>query len=129
MHKRVQGNTAEALALSWLEHQGYELIQANYLRRVGEIDLWVRHPDQRTVVFVEVRYRRLQDYGGALASVTPRKQQRLRRTAGLWLAQYGTDQTPARIDVIALCPASAQTPAERYWQGHDLCWVINAIED
>ena len=129
MHKREQGNTAEALALSWLEHPGYELIQANYLRRVGEIDLVVRHPDQRTVVFVEVRYRRLQDYGGALASVTPRKQQRLRRTAGLWLAQYGTDRTPARIDVIALCPASAQTPLERCWQGHDLCWVINAIED
>ncbi len=127
--KRDQGNQAEALALSWLERHDYRLIEANYTRRIGEIDLIVRHPDNRTVVFVEVRYRTRQQYGSALESVNHHKQQRLKRTANAWLQQRADSQTPARIDVIALAPASPETSADTLWQGHELIWVISAIED
>lgn len=127
--KREQGNRAEALALSWLEHHGYTLVESNYNRRIGEIDLIVRPPDSDTVVFVEVRYRSRQQQGGALESVDRRKQQRLVRTANAWLQQRASGMTPARIDVIALAPASAQTPAERLWHSHELIWVLSAVED
>lgn len=126
---RDLGNQAEALALTWLEHHGYELIESNYRRRIGEIDLIVRHPDNRTIVFVEVRYRSRQQFGGALESVNHWKQQRLRRTANAWLQQQADSLTPARIDVIALSPASAQTPADTLWRAHELVWVISAIEE
>lgn len=129
LQKRDQGNRAEALALSWLEHHDYRLIESNYTRRIGEIDLIVWHPDNRTVVFVEVRYRARQQHGSALDSVNHYKQQRLKRTANAWLQRRADSLTPARIDVIALAPASPQTPADTLWQGHELIWVISAIEE
>jgi len=129
MRTQERGSNAESLALTWLQHHGYQLIEANYNRRIGEIDLIVRHPDNRTVVFVEVRFRSHQHFGGALESVDYRKQRKLRRTAYAWLQQHESSMTPARIDVIALCPAHLHTPAEQYWQSHQVNWVINAVED
>lgn len=129
LKKRDRGNQAEALALAWLEHNGYGLIESNYNRRIGEIDLIVRHPDNRTVVFVEVRYRSRQQCGSALESVNHRKQQRLKRTANAWLQQRADSLTPARIDVIALSPASSDTSADRLWHGCELIWVISAVEE
>ncbi len=129
LQKRDQGNQAEALALTWLEHHGYGLIESNYNRRIGEIDLIVRHPDNRIVVFVEVRYRSRQQFGSALESVNHHKQQRLKRTANAWLQQRADSLTPARIDIIALSPASTETSADTLWHGHELIWVISAIED
>jgi putative endonuclease len=127
--KRDQGKWAEALALAWLERHGYELIESNYNRRIGEIDLIVRHPDQRTIVFVEVRYRSRQQFGSALESVDHRKQKRLKRTANAWLQRRTDSLTPARMDVIALSPASPETPPDRLWHSHELVWVISAIEE
>ena len=93
-HKRKQGNQAEALALTWLEYHGYALIESNFNRRVGEIDLIVRHPDNRTVVFVEVRYRSGQQFGSALESVNYHKQQRLKHTANAWFSSELTALPP-----------------------------------
>ena len=129
MQRRERGSQAESLALTWLQHHGYRLIEANYHRRVGEIDLVVLDPDHRTIVFVEVRFRSQQQFGGALESVDYRKQRKLRRTANAWLQQHASSMTPARIDVIALCPAGEHTPEEQHWQGHQVNWVINAVED
>ncbi|NND90380.1 MAG: YraN family protein [Granulosicoccus sp.] len=128
MQTHERGNLAQAVALSWLQNHGYALVQANYRRRIGEIDLVVLHPDRQTVVFVEVRYRSHQRFGGAIESVDRRKQQKLVRTADAWLQQHASSMTPARIDVIALCPASPRTPPEQLWQGHQLSWIVSAVE-
>ncbi len=102
MQKKQTGEQAEKLALSWLESKGYQLIQSNYARRVGEIDLIVQHPDNATIVFVEVRYRSSEQYGGALLSVNYAKQRRLVKTANSWLQRHASEHTHARIDVMAL---------------------------
>lgn len=57
--------------------------------------------DDDTVVFVEVRYRKNSHYGGAAASVTPAKQQRIIKTA-LTYQQQNTPQDAMRFDVIAV---------------------------
>jgi putative endonuclease len=128
MDKIQQGERAESLALSWLETHGYQCVGRNFRCRLGEIDLIVREPDNACIVFVEVRYRRALHYGGGVASVDARKQQKLIRTANAWLQRYACSHTPARIDVIAISPASASTPCDRYWAGHDITWIINAVE-
>jgi putative endonuclease len=69
MQKREQGDQFELLAWSWLENHGYSLIEKKFTRRIGEIDLIVRDPDNSTVVFVEVRFRSSERYGGAIESV------------------------------------------------------------
>ncbi len=69
-----RGASAEALAASWLEARGLKLIARNVRFRYGEIDLVM--DDGEALVFVEVRYRARDDYGGAAASVTAAKRTR-----------------------------------------------------
>lgn len=60
------------------------------------------HPPQH-LVFVEVRYRKSSDFGSPMATVTPRKQQKIRRTAALFLQKHKRYQAMAsRFDVVAI---------------------------
>ena len=129
MHTREQGDQFELLALSWLEKHGYTLIEKNFAKRIGEIDLIVGDLDNSTVVFVEVRYRATERYGGALESVDYRKQRKLVRTANSWLQRFAQQNTPARIDIIAVKPADENTLAANLWGGYDINWIQNAVEE
>jgi putative endonuclease len=92
------GAAAERLAAAFLARHGLEVVQANYRCRFGEIDLVLRDGD--TIVFVEVRLRASDRYGGAAYSVDRRKQARLVAAARLWLA--GKKDLPCRFDVVLM---------------------------
>lgn len=93
------GGEAEEAAARFLARQGVHVIARNYRTRLGEIDLIAR--DGATLVFVEVRLRANDRFGGAAASVGPRKQQRIAAAARQYLARLA--QEPAcRFDVITL---------------------------
>lgn len=126
--KRFKGDSAEALACRWLESKGYCLIEANYIRKVGEIDLIMKAPNDGPVVFVEVRFRTSNRFGGALASVNHRKRQKLIKTASAWLQANADSRTAARFDIIAMEPAASETQGTDIWQGHQIQWIVNAIE-
>ncbi len=97
---QAQGDRAEARALSYLEARGLTLVVRNYRCKGGEIDLVMREADG-TLVFVEVRARRGNAFGGAAASVTPAKQQRILQAANHYLAAL--DAVPrCRLDVVAI---------------------------
>ena len=55
--KRKVGNQAEDIALEYLSTHGLELIEQNYLTKMGEIDIIMLDKSEQTLVFVEVRYR------------------------------------------------------------------------
>ena len=55
--KRQTGNQAENLALIYLQENGLQLIEQNYLTKMGEIDIIMLDKSEQTLVFVEVRYR------------------------------------------------------------------------
>lgn len=100
MHtKREQGDRAEAQAEQWLRGQGLVTLTRNYHCRRGEVDLIMRHDE--TLVFVEVRLRRHTAFGGALASIDTRKQQRLILAAQHYLQRHPWDG-PCRFDVLGL---------------------------
>jgi len=93
------GATAERLAAEFLEAHGLSIVERNYRRRCGELDLIAR--DGSTLVFVEVRLRRGQAFGGAAASITAAKRARLIQAAGHYLA--GLSRTPCcRFDALLL---------------------------
>ena len=96
------GAAGEDRALAYLTAQGLSLVARNVGSKLGELDLIMR--DGQTVVFVEVRVRRSAAFGGAAASVTPAKQQKMQRQAQAWLKQrFGDRQWPAcRFDVCAI---------------------------
>lgn len=116
--RRTTGDHFEARALQQLEHAGLNLIERNFNTRYGEIDLIMR--DGETVVFVEVRYRRGEDFGGALASVTPGKQKKLVLAARLYLQSHPKlAQQPCRFDVLAFAGSEQQ---------HESKWLRNAFD-
>jgi len=94
-----QGVKSEKQALSYLQEQGLSLVCRNYYCRFGEIDLIMR--DRDTLVFIEVRYRKNSDFGGALASISKGKQAKIIKTARHYLAQLETEPY-CRFDAIAI---------------------------
>lgn len=100
-----RGLRGESQAERYLISQGMTILARNLHCRTGEIDLVAT--DGRTLAFVEVRVRRSASYGGAAASVTVRKQQRLRRTADYFLprlcsAYFDGQMPPCRFDVVSI---------------------------
>ena len=98
--RRARGDQVEAAALELLLSHGLARVAGNVLYRAGELDLVMR--DGGTLVFVEVRYRASDAFGGAAASVTPAKRRRMVRAAGLFLAANpAMAHLPCRFDVVA----------------------------
>jgi putative endonuclease len=98
--KRALGAFGERVAAAHLEAKGYRVLERNYRRREGEIDIVAIKGD--CLVFVEVRTRRGQERGSALESVTPAKAARLAALAQAY-CQERLDLPPdRRIDVVAV---------------------------
>lgn len=109
-----KGWLAEARALRYLRSKGLLFVTRNYTCRVGEIDLIMR--DGTTLVFVEVRARSSDRYGGAAASITLAKQKKIVRAAELYLATTADlSDMPCRFDVIAI-------------EGRHISWLQHAFE-
>lgn len=95
------GNLAEQRALDYLIEQRLQLVERNFRCQQGEIDLIMR--DKQTLVFVEVRFRGYEHYGGSLSSVTPTKQRRLIQAAKFFLFTHEDfNKSPCRFDVIGI---------------------------
>jgi putative endonuclease len=92
------GDAGEAVAADYLLAQGLRVLARNFRVKGGEIDLVCR--DGATTVFVEVRRRASADFGGAGASITARKQQRLILAARYWLARHG--ECACRFDCVLI---------------------------
>ncbi|MEE9352770.1 MAG: YraN family protein [Thiotrichaceae bacterium] len=95
------GDKAEQIACDYLQKKGLTLITSNFTSRFGEIDLIMQDSKQTNTVFVEVRYRKNKQFGGAAISVTPQKQQRIIKTALYYMQQHEPDAS-ARFDVVAI---------------------------
>ena len=98
MNARV-GDAAETLAARFLVSRGLSIVERKFRCRGGEIDLIAR--DDGTLVFVEVRLRSSNAFGGAKESITAMKRSRMRLAAGHYLARL-TREPPCRFDAVLL---------------------------
>lgn len=96
------GSFWELKAEKYLEKQGLTSIQRNYRSVAGEIDLiMLKKPE--TMVFVEVRYRKHQHWSNAVESVDFHKQQRIIKTAKLYLSRKKwLNRYYIRFDILAI---------------------------
>jgi putative endonuclease len=92
-----RGEQAEALAAEFLVGHGLAVVARNYRCRGGEIDIIAQ--DGETLVFVEVRLRRDARFGGAAASITAAKRQRLAIAARHYLGRLGREPF-CRFDAV-----------------------------
>ncbi|MBI5208976.1 MAG: YraN family protein [Elusimicrobia bacterium] len=97
MSRRL-GDAAEDAAAAYLERQGLRILERNFRRPFGEIDLVARDAD--TVVFVEVKSRAGRSFGVPEAAVDGRKRRKLVKAAQAWACSRGYDG-PMRFDVVA----------------------------
>jgi putative endonuclease len=97
------GESAEDRAAAFLAERGLKIVERNYHCRFGEIDLIAR--SGATVVFVEVRERASDDFGGAAASITHTKRRKLLNTAKYYMRCHGAREIPCRFDVVLLTGA------------------------
>jgi len=119
-NSRDRGQDAEQACCQYLQQQGLKLLERNYHGRRGELDLIML--DNNTVVFVEVRYRKNNAFGGALESITASKQQKLRITAEQYL-QKETRLKNGRFDVVAMTGKVQNNSSTNY----TFEWIKNAF--
>lgn len=96
------GALGEQLAVDHLTARGLKVLARNWRCRYGELDVIAADAAARAVVFVEVKTRTSDRFGGVEEAVTPAKVRRLRRLAGLWLAAQNDSWAQVRIDVIGI---------------------------
>ena len=97
----IRGHEAEGEALSYLIERGLTLVTRNYRAPCGEIDLIMRDLD--CLVFIEVRFRKNDLFGGGLESVDYKKQRKLIKTAQYYLGSCQKyDKISCRFDVVSI---------------------------
>ena len=112
-----RGQWAERLAEDYLIKHGLKLIRRNYSCRMGEIDLIMQERD--AIIFVEVRYRKDDQFGGGIESIDFRKQKKLNNTAMHYLQEYDSHQDhPCRFDAMIIS-GDASKPS--------INWITNAF--
>lgn len=95
------GAWGEDLAAAHLKAKGYTLLGRNV--RFGsrcELDLVVRSPSADTLVFVEVKTRRSEDFGRPISAVDRHKRHALGRAALRYLHRIKARPPRIRFDVI-----------------------------
>jgi putative endonuclease len=96
------GLKGERAAERYLKRRGYRILARRWRCRHGELDLVASKAGE--VVFVEVKTRSGEGFGGPEAAVGPAKSRRLARSAYRYLDQHGLHDVPFRIDVVAVLP-------------------------
>jgi putative endonuclease len=111
------GALGEQLAADHLTGLGLRILTRNWRCRYGELDVIAVDPTTNTVVFVEVKTRTGDGFGGLAQAVTAQKARRLRRLAAIWLASQDERWTAVRIDVIGVRIGRRRTPEITHLQG------------
>lgn len=95
-----RGEAGEELACRYLEKQGLCILERNFRRRSGELDVVAR--EGRVTVFVEVKERRSGSHGAGHEAVTASKRRRIVRAARLYASAHGLSEAPLRFDVVSI---------------------------
>lgn len=100
------GKTGEDIAAFILEKEGYKIIARNWRKKHLELDLIcsLENQDgfQDKIIFIEIKTRRTNDWGGPLASFTPAKKLNLCKAASLWLEENNAWHKPCQFDIICI---------------------------
>ena len=105
---QVFGRSAEDLTEQMLRKKGYRILERNLRIAGGELDLIA--DDQGTLVFIEVKARRGNQFGGAPYAITTRKKQQIIKLALCYLSQHGLTNKQCRFDVILVVETNEHTP-------------------
>jgi len=110
----IKGAHAEQQALVFLKQQGLQWICSNFRCKYGELDLVMQ--DGSALVIVEVRFRKSEQFGGAMASITRQKQARIVAASQHYVIINHLSHLAIRFDVVAIAGDSR------------INWIKNAFQ-
>lgn len=94
------GILGEQIAAQYLQKQGYKILETNYSKRYGEIDIVAL--DGKVLAFVEVKTRISSQYGTPFEAITPWKMKSLIKTAEFYAMSHPKLPQELRIDAVAV---------------------------
>ncbi|OQX59911.1 MAG: hypothetical protein B5M52_01995 [Helicobacteraceae bacterium 4484_230] len=100
---RARGDIAEERAVQFLRDSGFRIIDRNVSSRFGEIDIIALRSD--ILHFIEVKS--ALDYELAIRNITPKKLQRILRTADVYMKKHCLE-IDYSIDAVAVMPESIE---------------------
>ncbi len=100
LHKKLLGKIGEKTAVKFLKAKKYKILETNYKRATGEIDIIAR--DNEYTVFIEVKTRSSNVFGMPSEAVDIKKQAKYFKTAHVYLLEKGQLDSPCRFDVIEI---------------------------
>lgn len=113
------GALLEDVAIDYLQSVNLVILHRNFRCKIGEIDIIAK--DQNCLVFIEVRYRENDRYGSAAETVTRSKQQKISRTAQIYLqTRTWAQNLNCRFDVVAISGPSESPKIE---------WIKDAFNE
>jgi len=102
--KDALGREGEKAAADFLTEKGYKILQQNYLLPDGEIDIAAM--DGQTLVIVEVKTRKNNNFGKPYEAVTETKQRRMVKLAGQFMYRFRLLRKPVRFDIVSITGTS-----------------------
>lgn len=100
LRKKRLGKIGEDLACDYLLNHHYKILERNFQKRYGELDIIAIRDN--TLVFVEVKTRIGRVFGLPEESVTPRKLAEVKQTAAYYKLLHPELPESMQIDVIAI---------------------------
>ncbi len=108
------GKRGEDIAADYLKRKGYTIIEKNIKKRHGDIDIVARK--EKTLVFVEVKTRTSNDYGGPVEAITPWKLRSLIRSVQYYQEVRNLSEVSMRIDLVSVMLVDDRQPEIRHFE-------------
>lgn len=96
MDRRLFGNNAELAVVDFLIENSFTILEQNYAKFFGEIDIIAQKDD--LIVFVEVKARN-NPQASMLTLITPSKQRKIIKVAREYISKFGQERATYRFDV------------------------------
>ncbi|TSC89823.1 MAG: endonuclease [Parcubacteria group bacterium Gr01-1014_3] len=116
--KANTGNLGEDLACRYLINNGYKILDRNFRKPCGEIDIIAKDNDA-TIVFVEVKALRRASSLSPEDNMSSSKIAKINRTASLWAGSNDASinqEKGFRVDLVAVELANWQDPIIRHYK-------------
>jgi|YNPMSStandDraft_1061717.scaffolds.fasta_scaffold04351_10 putative endonuclease len=102
INKKIIGSQYETLAAKHLKSCGYKILYRNFRTKFGEIDIIAEDKKENCIVFTEVRYRKNLSFGLPKETINFCKQNRIIKSAMVFIKQNKVKNTNLRFDVISI---------------------------
>ncbi len=100
MNTRVIGSLKEELAISYLEENGFEILERNFKCKIGEIDVIAKK--EKSIRFIEIKYRKGNVAGGVHYAISQKKLLKIFKVAEYYIMINHLSDLMLSIDALLI---------------------------